>query len=114
MKKEQKEILDASVVSLMREAPEIVVELSSHTDDHGGEAFNLKLSQKRADEIVDYVVKQGIDKSRIVGKGYGFSVPIAPNKFDDGADNPDGRALNRRTEFKVIGTVSEYDDFIED
>ncbi len=114
LKKEQKEILDASVVSLMREAPEIVVELSSHTDDHGGEAFNLKLSQKRADEIVDYVVKQGIDKSRIVGKGYGFSVPIAPNKFDDGADNPDGRALNRRTEFKVIGTVSEYDDFIED
>ena len=114
LKKEQKEILDASVVSLMKEAPEIVVELSSHTDDHGGEAFNLKLSQKRADEIVDYVVKQGIDKSRIVGKGYGFSVPIAPNKFDDGADNPDGRALNRRTEFKVIGTVSEYDDFIED
>lgn len=114
LKKEQKEILDESVVSLMREAPEIVVELSSHTDDHGGEAFNLKLSQKRADEIVDYVVKKGIEKSRIVGKGYGYSVPIAPNKFDDGADNPDGRAMNRRTEFKVIGTVSEYDDFIED
>lgn len=114
LKKEQKDILDESVVSLMREAPEIVVELSSHTDDHGGEAFNMKLSQKRADEIVDYVVKQGIEKSRIIGKGYGFSVPIAPNKFDDGADNPDGRALNRRTEFKVIGTVSEYDDFIED
>ncbi|MCQ2960064.1 MAG: OmpA family protein [Bacteroidales bacterium] len=114
LKKEQKEILDESVVSLMREAPEIVVELSSHTDDHGGEAFNLKLSQKRADEIVDYVIKQGIEKSRIIGKGYGFSVPVAPNKFDDGADNPDGRAMNRRTEFKVIGTVSEYDDFIED
>lgn len=114
LKKEQKEILDEAVVSLMKEAPEIVVELGSHTDDRGGEAFNLKLSQKRADEIVTYVVKKGIDKSRIIGKGYGYTVPVAPNKFDDGTDNPDGRAMNRRTEFKVIGTVSEYDDFIED
>lgn len=114
LKKEQKDILDEAVVSLMKEAPEIVVELSSHTDDHGGEAFNLKLSQKRADEIVNYVIKQGIDKQRIVGKGYGYTVPVAPNKFDDGTDNPDGRAMNRRTEFKVIGTISEYDDFIED
>ena len=114
LKKEQKEIIDEAVVSLMREAPEIVVELSSHTDDHGGEAFNMKLSQKRADEIVNYVIKQGIEKERIIGKGYGYSVPVAPNKFDDGADNPDGRALNRRTEFKVIGTVSEYDNFIDE
>lgn len=114
LKKEQKEILDESVVSLMKEAPEIVVELGSHTDDRGGESFNLKLSQKRADEIVTYVIKRGIDKSRIIGKGYGYTVPVAPNKFDDGTDNPDGRAMNRRTEFKVIGTVSEYDNFIED
>lgn len=114
LKKEQKDIIDEAVVSLMKEAPEIVVELSSHTDDHGGESFNLKLSQKRADEIVSYVVKQGIEKNRIIGKGYGYTVPVAPNKFDDGTDNPDGRAMNRRTEFKVIGTVSEYDDFIED
>ena len=114
LKKEQKEILDEAVVALMREAPEIVVELSSHTDDHGGEAFNMKLSQKRADEIVNYVIKQGIEKERIIGKGYGYSVPVAPNKFDDGTDNPDGRALNRRTEFKVIGTVSEYDNFIDE
>ncbi|MBO7053860.1 MAG: OmpA family protein [Bacteroidales bacterium] len=114
LKKEQKDILDESVVSLMREAPEIVVELSSHTDDHGGEAFNMKLSQKRADEIVNYVIKQGIEKERIIGKGYGYSVPVAPNKFDDGTDNPDGRAMNRRTEFKVIGTVSEYDNFIDE
>lgn len=114
LKKEQKEIIDEAVVSLMKEAPEIVVELGSHTDDHGGESFNLKLSQRRADEIVNYVIKCGIEKSRIIGKGYGYTVPVAPNKFDDGTDNPDGRALNRRTEFKVIGTVSEYDNFIED
>mgnify|MGYP006332640895 FL=1 len=74
----------------------------------------MKLSQKRADEIVNYVIKQGIEKERIIGKGYGYSVPVAPNKFDDGTDNPDGRAMNRRTEFKVIGTVSEYDNFIDE
>ena len=114
LKKEQKDILDVAVVALMQEAPEIRVELGSHTDDMGGEAFNLRLSQKRADEIVNYVIKQGIDKDRLVGKGYGYTVPVAPNKFDDGTDNPDGRAMNRRTEFKVIGTISEFDDFIED
>ena len=76
--------------------------------------FRSRLSQKRADEIVNYVIKQGIDKNRLIGKGYGFTVPVAPNKFDDGTDNPDGRAMNRRTEFKVIGTISEFDDIIED
>ena len=47
-------------------------------------------------------MSKGIDKARIIAKGYGETQPIAPNKKEDGSDNPDGRAKNRRTEFKVI------------
>jgi len=51
---------------------------------------------------VDYIISQGIDRSRLTAKGYGAAQPIAPNDNPDGTDNPEGRQLNRRTEFKVI------------
>nr|HPM12999.1 OmpA family protein [Bacteroidales bacterium] len=78
----------------------------------GSEEFNLKLSQKRADEIVQYMIKQGIEANRVSGKGYGYSVPVAKNNNDDGSDNPDGRAKNRRTEFKIVGSVQEMNEVI--
>ena len=56
--KDQRSAIDSSIISLMKQAPEIVIELSSHTDNQGSEEFNLKLSQKRADEIVEYMVKR--------------------------------------------------------
>lgn len=114
---EQRQVIDTSIIALMRTAPDIVVELRSHTDNIGGEDFNMKLSQRRANEIINYVVKQGISSARISGKGFGFSVPIAPNNRPDGKDYPEGRAKNRRTEIQVIGNLSEkssggddYDD----
>lgn len=110
--KEQRLAIDSSIISLMKQAPEIVIELSSHTDNQGSEDFNLKLSQKRADEIVDYMKKQGIESNRISGKGYGYSVPVAKNSNEDGSDNPDGRAKNRRTEFKIVGSVQELNEVI--
>jgi outer membrane protein OmpA-like peptidoglycan-associated protein len=110
--KEQKAAIDSSIISLMKQAPEIVIELSSHTDNQGSEEFNLKLSQKRADEIVAYMIKQGIEPNRVSGKGYGFSMPVAKNTNDDGSDNPEGRAKNRRTEFKIVGSVQEMNEVI--
>ncbi|MDR2962903.1 MAG: OmpA family protein [Bacteroidales bacterium] len=103
---EQRQVVDTSIVALLRTAPDIVIELRSHTDNIGGEDFNMKLSQRRANEIIKYVIAQGISPSRISGKGFGFSVPIAPNNRPDGSDFPEGRAKNRRTEIRVIGTVS--------
>lgn len=105
--KEQRQIIDTSIVALLRTAPDIIVELRSHTDNIGGEDFNMKLSQRRANEIIDYVIKQGISPARITGKGFGFSVPIAPNNRQDGSDYPEGRAKNRRTEIQVTGSMSE-------
>jgi outer membrane protein OmpA-like peptidoglycan-associated protein len=51
---------------------------------------------------VDYLVSKGIDKSRLFAKGYGETMPVAPNTKEDGTDNPEGREMNRRTEFKIL------------
>ena len=90
--------------------PDIIIELSSHTDDKGSEEYNLKLSQKRAESVVNYLISKGIDKNRVKPQGYGESQPIAPNKNKNGSDNPEGRAKNRRTDFKIIGTITNFGD----
>lgn len=78
------------------------IEISAHTDSKGGYDYNQILAQKRADAAVAYVVSKGITKNRIIAKSYGQTKPIAPNKLPNGEDNPEGRAKNRRIEFKVI------------
>ena len=90
------------LVLILHKNKNIGVELSSHTDAKGSDSYNLNLSQKRADKAVEYIVAKGINKDRIVAKGYGESNPVAENTLKNGEDNPEGRAINRRTEFKVI------------
>ncbi|MDB5123996.1 MAG: OmpA family protein [Mucilaginibacter sp.] len=90
-----------NLVSIMLNNPHINIELASHTDSIGNDRYNLILSQKRAQSCVDYVISKGIDKSRIIAKGYGKNRPVAPNSVPNGKDNPAGRQLNRRTEFTV-------------
>mgnify|MGYP000921684488 FL=1 len=102
--------LDTTVLVMMQLNPEIVVEIQSHTDSKGNESYNLKLSQKRAESVVNYLVGKGIDKKRLLAKGYGESQPIAPNENKDGSDNPEGRAKNRRTDFRIIGVVDGYNN----
>lgn len=94
-------VLD-TVVSIMGDNPNIIIEMGSHTDSKGTDAYNIKLSQARAQSCVDYLASKGVPVSRMVAKGYGESRPIAPNTSPTGKDNPDGRQLNRRTEFKVL------------
>lgn len=97
--------LDTTVLRLMQDNPEIIVEIQSHTDNKGSDAYNMKLSQKRAESVVSYLISKGIDPRRLKAKGYGESKPIMPNENSDGSDNPDGRAKNRRTDFKIIGVI---------
>jgi OOP family OmpA-OmpF porin len=92
------------LVKIMVDNPKIRVELSAHTDSIGSDAYNLKLSQDRAQSCVDYMIGKGVSNERIFAKGYGKSRPIAPNSLPNGKDNPDGRQLNRRTEFTVLKT----------
>lgn len=102
---ESKALLDTTLLVLLQKNPELILELSSHTDDKGSDAYNMKLSQKRAESVVNYMASKGIDKSRLTPKGYGETMPIAPNENKDGSDNPEGREKNRRTEFKIIGKI---------
>jgi peptidoglycan-associated lipoprotein len=87
--------LDTLVQTLM-DNPKISIELSSHTDSRGKDAYNMKLSQQRADAAVAYIVSKGIAKSRITAKGYGETQPKIKN-----AKTEAEFARNRRTEFKV-------------
>src|SRR5204862_5595202 len=90
------------VVKLLKENPAIEIEMSAHTDSHGGDDYNLKLSDNRARSCMEYILSKGIEPSRITSQGYGESMPVAPTANPDGSDNPDGRQLNRRVEFKIL------------
>jgi len=97
--------IDTTVLKLMEANPEVIVEIQSHTDSKGSDQYNEKLSQKRAESVVSYLISKGIQPIRLKAKGYGESKPIAPNENADGSDNPEGRAQNRRTDFKIIGEL---------
>ena len=83
------------VAAALADNPKIKVEIQGHTDSQGNDAFNLKLSQKRAESVRAYVAGRGIDKGRMVPRGYGEDVPIADNR------TVDGRGQNRRVEFVI-------------
>lgn len=106
--------LDTTILRLMQDNPQIIVEISSHTDSKGNDNYNMKLSQRRAESVVEYLTSKGIQKERLKAQGYGETKHIAPNDNPDGSDNPEGRALNRRTDFKIIGkldieVINDYD-----
>jgi outer membrane protein OmpA-like peptidoglycan-associated protein len=80
----------------------MVIEIRAHTDIMGDETYNKNLSEARAGKVVAYLISKGIDKNRLQSKGFGSTLPVAPNKHDDGTDDAEGRQKNRRTEFKVL------------
>jgi outer membrane protein OmpA-like peptidoglycan-associated protein len=105
-----KNVLDTTLLILLKGAPEFIIEISAHTDSIGQSQYNLDLSQQRADNVVKYLVTRGIPTQRLVAKGYGSTKPVASNFLPDGTDNPIGREKNRRTEFHVIGTLGAGGD----
>lgn len=95
LKEEAYIVLDELVAYLKRKEDE-KVELGGHTDNVGKADANLILSTNRAKAVMAYLIEKGIPTERLTAKGYGMTVPIADNK------TVDGRALNRRTEVKII------------
>lgn len=91
------------VILFLNDYPNVSIELGAHTDSKGSDEYNLTLSHNRAKSCMEYILKIGkIDSARVSFKGYGETVPIAPNAHADGSDNPEGRQLNRRVEFKIM------------
>ncbi len=84
------------IIRFLTENPEIRVEIGGHTDNSGSTVYNKQLSEKRAFSVYNYLIANGVSKSRLTPKGYGPDQPIAPN------DTEPSRKLNRRIEFKII------------
>ncbi|MBX9851640.1 MAG: OmpA family protein [Cytophagaceae bacterium] len=91
-----------TLAAFMKEYADVKIEIDSHTDNKGSDAYNLALSQRRSRSIEIYLLGKGIPKSRMVSVGYGETKPILPNENPDGTDNPENRHQNRRTEIKII------------
>ncbi len=89
-------VLDKFIEFLI-ENESVKIEIHGHTDNIGSPESNLDLSNRRAKAIENYLHSQGISKPRMTSKGFGESMPVASNNTDK------GRALNRRTEFVIIG-----------
>lgn len=84
------------VVEFLKQNHSVEIEISGHTDNKGSDEYNLNLSQGRSQSVVNYLVSQGIDASRLTAHGYGESKPIDTNDTDE------GQANNRRVEFTVL------------
>jgi len=88
-------VLDPVATDLQK-YPRLKIELQGHTDSTGSDAYNLKLSQQRAEAVREYLVEHGVPPAQLVARGYGETMPIASN------DNADGRTRNRRVVMFVV------------
>jgi OOP family OmpA-OmpF porin len=84
------------VAEALRGEPSLRAEIAGHTDSSGADAYNLSLSQQRADSVLQFLVGQGIDRNRVVARGYGETQPEADNS------TAEGQRRNRRVEFEVL------------
>jgi outer membrane protein OmpA-like peptidoglycan-associated protein len=84
--------------TMMKQNSNIRVEIGGHTDSWGPDAYNKKLSLARASAVKSFLTSKGIDVRRVTAQGYGDTRPLASND-----DENDGREINRRVEFKIIG-----------
>lgn len=106
LRPESKKILD-KIYEVLAFNDNLIVELSSHTDSRGGDDYNEKLSQERANSCVAYLVSKGIAKDRLVPKGYGETKLLVTddeiNKMKTTEEKEAGHQMNRRTAFSIIG-----------
>ncbi len=99
IKKSSNKTLDAAAKILI-EYVDTKLEIQGHTDDVGEDAFNMDLSQKRAESVKAYLVKKGVAEDRLIANGFGETVPVDPKTTKA------ARAKNRRVEFRLITTAT--------
>jgi outer membrane protein OmpA-like peptidoglycan-associated protein/tetratricopeptide (TPR) repeat protein len=95
------------LLTIMKQYPELSVEVVGHSDAMGEEVYNLELSIKRANSVVNYLAGKGINKGRFISKGVGEEQSIAINQNPDGTDNPEGRKYNRNAEIRLMNYENE-------
>ena len=90
------------LLKLMQDNPTYIIEIGSHTDSRGSNAYNNRLSQRRAESVVRWLIKNGIDNERLIAMGYGETMNVNDCKNQIPCSE-DQHQMNRRTEFKVLG-----------
>ena len=100
------------LISWLEDNPRVRIMLKSHTDSRGPDNYNLKLSERRAKSVLDYLVTSGIDSARLESKGMGETEPVysCPNPKDCTKEQ---HQANRRTEFEVLKNMKEEDTGLE-
>ena len=99
LREESKIGLD-TIINILKENPDVNIQISAHTDERGAKDYNVELSQKRAQSVVNYLIAGGINTTRLIAKGYGFSMPLIKN-----AKTEEQHQMNRRTTFKVLNST---------
>lgn len=84
------------LITLLNTYPDMKIEVGGHTDSKGSDSYNQRLSESRAKAVADYLISKGISERRLQYRGYGKSKPIDTNETEE------GRAKNRRVEFKIM------------
>lgn len=106
LRPKSKQILD-NIYTMLKLNENISIEINSHTDTRGSDAYNMRLSQARAESCVEYLISKGIAKDRIIPKGYGETKPLISDaeiaKFATKEEQEEQHQHNRRTAFRVIG-----------
>lgn len=93
------------VATVLKSYPQAEVTVEGHTDAKGSDAYNQKLSERRAEAVRRWLVgEQGLTNATFVVRGFGATKPVAPNRKPDGSDDPEGRQKNRRVEIVVKKT----------
>lgn len=95
------------IAEMLKKYPSVTLAITGYTDALGKAPYNKQLSQKRANAVKEYLVSQGVDKSRVKASGAGNSLYVAINTNSDGTDNPNGRQFNRRVEFEFLNLPAE-------
>ena len=104
---ESRPVLD-DVAADLKKYPRLQVELQGHTDSKGSDAYNLKLSNQRAQSVREYLLSQGVGAQQLIAKGYGESQPVADNKTEE------GRTENRRVVMQVLSNPGDVKVEIEE
>ena len=129
LRPESRQALD-EMAQMLRDNPGVTIEMGSHTDRMGSDSYNLRLSERRAKSVVDYLIEAGIDPARLSWKGYGETTPkIVTNRInkeypqfpegtelteeyilslEEDADREAADQINRRTEFQVTSTTFDF------
>lgn len=99
LRKEAQDTLKKAAAAIREHAKGNAVTIEGHTDGKGKDDYNQRLSERRAQAVRDWFVKQGgLGSMKFSTRGFGKTKPVAPNAKPDGADDPEGRQKNRRVE----------------